>query len=178
VTDNGPDDSWHRARENPSLRSPERAGKIVLRSTLERAWLNAERRERLPAVNQIEINHFHQQADAQKLHEKYKIQTEGWAPFAEGQNGIFENETLRAIGAKHGKSVAQVVVRWHLQRKIVVIPKFVKKERMIQNFSVFDFALSDDDMTAINGLDTEKTAFFNHRDSEWVEKLSTRTLDL
>jgi diketogulonate reductase-like aldo/keto reductase len=134
--------------------------------------------ETVPAVNQIEINPFHQQMDAQKIHEKYKIQTEGWAPFAEGQNGIFENETLRSIGAKHGKSVAQVIVRWHIQRKVVVIPKSVKKERMIQNFSVFDFVLSADEMTAINGLDTEKTAFFNHRDPEWVEKLSTRKLEL
>jgi diketogulonate reductase-like aldo/keto reductase len=132
----------------------------------------------VPAVNQIEINPFHQQMDAQKLHEKYKIQTEGWAPFAEGQNGIFENDTLRSIGAKHGKSVAQIILRWHVQRNVVVIPKSVKKERMIQNFSVFDFALSDDEMNAINGLDTEKTAFFNHRDPEWVERLSTRKLDI
>lgn len=132
----------------------------------------------VPAVNQIEINPFHQQADAQQIHEKYKIQTEGWAPFAEGQNGIFENETLRSIGDRHGKSVAQIILRWHIQRNIVVIPKSVKKERMIQNFSVFDFELSDNDMDAINSLDTEKTAFFNHRDPEWVERLSTRKLDI
>lgn len=134
--------------------------------------------EVVPAVNQIEINPFHQQADAQKLHEKYKIQTEGWAPFAEGQNGIFENGTLRAIGAKHGKSVAQIILRWHIQRNIVVIPKSVKKERMIENFSVFDFTLSDEEMNAIKALDTEKSAFFNHRDPEWVERLSTRKLDI
>lgn len=132
----------------------------------------------VPAVNQIEINPFHQQADAQQIHEKYKIQTEGWAPFAEGQNGIFENETLRSIGDRHGKSVAQIILRWHIQRNIVVIPKSVKKERMIQNFSVFDFELSDNDMDAINSLDTEKTAFFNYRDPEWVERLSTRKLDI
>ncbi|HEX3810081.1 MAG TPA: aldo/keto reductase [Rhizomicrobium sp.] len=132
----------------------------------------------VPAVNQIEINPFHQQADAQKLHEKFNIQTEGWAPFAEGQNGIFENETLRSIGAAHGKSVAQIILRWHTQRKVVVIPKSVKKERMIQNFSVFDFALSDAEMNAINGLDTEKSAFFNHRDPDWVERLSTRKLEI
>lgn len=134
--------------------------------------------EVVPAVNQIEINPFHQQADAQKLHEKYKIQTEGWAPFAEGQNGIFENGTLRAIGAKHGKSVAQIILRWHIQRNIVVIPKSVKKERMVENFSVFDFTLGDDEMNAIKALDTEKSAFFNHRDPEWVERLSTRKLDI
>jgi len=96
----------------------------------------------VPAVSQIEINPFHQQLDAQKILEKYNIQTEGWAPFAEGQNGIFQNEKLRSIGTKYGKSVAQVIVRWHIQRKIVVIPKSVKKERMLENFSVFDFALS------------------------------------
>jgi diketogulonate reductase-like aldo/keto reductase len=131
-----------------------------------------------PAVNQIEINPFHQQADAQKLHERYRIQTEGWAPFAEGQHGIFENETLRTIGAKHGKSVAQVILRWHIQRKIIVIPKSVQKQRMVQNFAVFDFLLSDAEMSAINGLDTEKSAFFNHRDPEWVERLNTRKLDV
>ncbi len=131
-----------------------------------------------PAVNQIEINPFHQQIEAQKLNEKYKIQTEGWAPFAEGQNGMFENETLRAIGAKHGKSVAQVILRWHIQRKIVVIPKSVKKERIIQNFAVFDFVLDDSEMAAIKSLDTNTTAFFNHRDPEWVERLSTRKLDI
>ena len=134
--------------------------------------------EVVPAVNQIEINPFHQQAEAQTLHEKYKIQTEGWAPFAEGEKGIFENATLRAIGDKHGKSVAQVILRWHVQRKIVVIPKSVRKERIIQNFAVFDFALSDDEMRAINALDTKTSAFFNHRDPEWVERLSTRKLDI
>jgi diketogulonate reductase-like aldo/keto reductase len=132
----------------------------------------------LPAVNQIEINPFHQQRDAQIILEKYKIQTEGWAPFAEGQNGIFNNDTLGTIGAKYGKSIAQVVVRWHIQRNIVVIPKSVKKERMIENFAVFDFTLNDDDMKAIETLDTSKTNFFNHRDPEWVEKLSTRKLEI
>jgi diketogulonate reductase-like aldo/keto reductase len=132
----------------------------------------------VPAVNQIEINPFHQQLDAQGILEKYKIQTEGWAPFAEGQNGIFHNETLRAIGDRHGKSVAQVILRWHIQRGIVVIPKSVKRERMVENFSVFDFELSDDDMTSIRALDTNATAFFDHRNPDWVERLSTRKLDL
>jgi diketogulonate reductase-like aldo/keto reductase len=134
--------------------------------------------EVVPAVNQIEVNPFHQQSDAQKLLEKYNIQTEGWAPFAEGQNGIFQNEKLKSIGAKYGKSIAQVIVRWHIQRKIVVIPKSVKKERMAENFSVFDFLLSPADMDEIKALDTSTTAFFNHRDPEWVEKLSTRKLDI
>lgn len=131
-----------------------------------------------PAVNQIEVNPFHQRIEAQKLHEKYKIQLEGWAPFAEGQHGIFQNETLASIATKHGKSVAQVILRWHIQRKIVVIPKSVKRERMIENFSVFDFELSVEDMNAIRALDRKTSAFFDHRDPEWVERLNTRKLDI
>lgn len=131
-----------------------------------------------PAVNQIEVNPFNQRIEAQKLHEKYKIRTEGWAPFAEGQEDIFKNETLTRIGAKYGKSVAQVILRWHIQRQIVVIPKSVKKERMTENFSVFDFDLSDDDMAAIKTMDRQTTAFFDHRDPKWVESLSTRKLDI
>src|SRR5690349_17857781 len=119
-----------------------------------------------PAINQIEVNPFNQQIESQRLHEKFKIQTEGWAPFAEGQHGIFQNETLASIAGKYGKSVAQVILRWHIQRQIVVIPKSVKKERMVENFSVFDFELSDEDMTAIKTLDRETTAFFDHRDPE------------
>jgi 2,5-diketo-D-gluconate reductase A len=129
-----------------------------------------------PAVNQIEVNPFNQKIEEQQLHDKYNIQTEGWAPFAEGQHGIFQNETLTSIGAKHGKSVAQVILRWHMQRNIVVIPKSVKKERMVENFTVFDFELTDDDMRAIKALDTKTTAFFDHRDPKWVEQLGTRKL--
>lgn len=131
-----------------------------------------------PAVNQIEINPFNQKIEAQQLHDKYKIQTEGWAPFAEGQHGIFQSPTLTSIGAKYGKSVAQVILRWHIQRNIVVIPKSVKKERMTENFSAFDFELSDGDMSAIKTLDTQTTAFFDHREPKWVESLSTRRLDI
>ena len=131
-----------------------------------------------PAVNQIEVNPFNQKIEAQQLHDKFKIQTEGWAPFAEGQHGIFQNEPLTSIGAKYGKSVAQVILRWHIQRNIVVIPKSVKRERMTENFSVFDFELTNDDMSAIKTLDTKTTAFFDHRDPAWVERLSTRRLDI
>jgi 2,5-diketo-D-gluconate reductase A len=131
-----------------------------------------------PAVNQIEVNPFHQRIESQKLHDKYKIQTEGWAPFAEGKHDIFKNETLASIAAKHGKSVAQVILRWHIESDIIVIPKSVKKERMIENFSVFNFALSDEDMTAIRALDRKTTSFFDHRDPEWVERLSTRKLNI
>jgi len=132
----------------------------------------------MPAVNQIEINPFNQKIEAQQLHDKYKIQTEGWAPFAEGQHDIFKNPTLASIGAKYGKSIAQVILRWHIQRNIVVIPKSVKKERIIENFTVFDFQLSDQDMSAIKVLDTKTTAFFDHRDPKWVESLSTRRIDI
>lgn len=131
-----------------------------------------------PAVNQVEVNPFHQRIESQKLHGKYKIQTEGWAPFAEGQQGIFQNETLVSIAAKCGKSVAQVILRWHIQRRIIVIPKSVKKTRIIENFSVFDFEMSDEDMSAIRSLDRDTTAFFDHRDPEWVERLSTRKLNI
>jgi 2,5-diketo-D-gluconate reductase A len=131
-----------------------------------------------PAVNQIEGNPFNQRIDAQVIHEQFKIQTEGWAPFAEGQRDIFKKDTLVSTGAKYGKSVSQVILRWHIQRNIVVIPKSVNKDRMIQNFTVFDFELSNEDMSAIKALDTKTTAFFDHRDPEWVEKLSTRRLDV
>jgi diketogulonate reductase-like aldo/keto reductase len=121
----------------------------------------------IPAVNQI-----------QQINEQHKIQVEGWAPFAEGKNGIFKNEILASIAGAYGKSIAQVVVRWLIQRGIVVIPKSVKKERMAENFSVFDFALSDSDMNAIKALDTNTSNFFDHRDPEWVKSLSTRKLDI
>lgn len=132
----------------------------------------------VPAVNQIEISPFNQKVEEQQLHDKYGIRTEGWAPFAEGRNGIFENQTLRAIGAKYGKSIAQVILRWHVQRNIVVIPKSVKKERISENFSIFDFELTDGDMAGISGLDTKTTAFFDHRDPAWVESLANRKLDI
>jgi 2,5-diketo-D-gluconate reductase A len=131
-----------------------------------------------PAVNQIEVNPFNQQIEAQQILDKLNIQTEGWAPFAEGQHGIFQNDTLLKIGAKYGKSVAQIILRWHIQRKIVVIPKSVKKTRMAENFSVFDFQLDDADMDAIKALDRKTTAFFDHRDPKWVEQLNARKLDI
>jgi 2,5-diketo-D-gluconate reductase A len=132
----------------------------------------------VPAVNQIEIHPFHQQADAQRLNEQHKIQVEGWAPFAEGKNGIFQNEVLASIAAGHGKSVAQVILRWLIQRGIVAIPKSVKKERIKENFSVFDFELSPTDMEAIKALDTETSNFFDHRDPQWVESIGKRKLDI
>ncbi|WP_421590956.1 aldo/keto reductase [Shinella sp. M27] len=129
-----------------------------------------------PAVNQIEIHPFHQQDDAQKVLEEYNVQAEAWGPFAEGKNGLFTNNLLQSIGKRHGKSVAQVVLRWLLQRNIVAIPKSVRKERMAENFSVFDFALDQDDVAAIASLDQKSSSFFDHRDPAMVKWLGTRKL--
>lgn len=129
-----------------------------------------------PAVNQIEIHPFHQQGDAQEILEEYKVQPEAWGPFAEGKNGLFTNEVLQSIGGKHGKSTAQVVLRWLNQRGIVAIPKSVRKERMAENFAIFDFELDLDDVTKIASLDEKASAFFDHRDPAMVKRLGTRKL--
>jgi len=131
-----------------------------------------------PAVNQIEINPFHQQIEAQSFLKQHGVQTEGWAPFAEGRNNIFQNEVLQAIAARNQKTIAQVILRWHVQREIIVIPKSVRKERMADNFDVFDFELSQADTDAIATLDTKSTSFFDHRDPKWVQQLGTRKLDI
>ena len=125
-----------------------------------------------PAVNQVEANVFFQQQEAQKYMQSKGVVMEGWAPFAEGKNDLFHNETLRKIGDKHGKSIAQTVLRWLLQRGIVCIPKSVRKERMEQNFDVFDFQLDAEDMAQIAALDTGASCFFNHRDPAVVENLA------
>lgn len=125
-----------------------------------------------PAVNQVEANVFFQQQASQDYMESKGVVMEGWAPFAEGKNQLFQNETLRAIGEKYNKSVAQVVLRWLLQRGVVCIPKSVKKERMEENIHVFDFSLSEEDMAAIRRLDTGKSCFFDHRDAAVVENLA------
>ena len=130
--------------------------------------------ETTPAVNQIETHPFHQQTKAQEVMNKYKIQHESWGPFAEGKNNIFKNEVLKFIGDKYGKSVAQVILRWMIQRNIVVIPKSNHKERMAENFNVFDFELSEDDMKKIATLDTKNSYFFSHQDPEMVEWLCSR----
>lgn len=131
-----------------------------------------------PAVNQIEVNPFHQQIDTQKFLQDNGVQIEAWAPFAEGRNNIFQNELLLSIAAKHQKSVAQVVLRWLLQRGIVAIAKTTRKQRMIENISVFDFELSTEDMAAITTLDTKRSCFFDHRDPEIVKWLCSRKLDV
>jgi 2,5-diketo-D-gluconate reductase A len=131
-----------------------------------------------PAVNQVETHPFCQQIATQAFLQENKVQMESWAPFAEGRNHIFQNEVLLSIPRKYGKSVAQVILRWLLQRKVVAIPKSVRKERIVENFDVFDFALSEEDMDAIRGLDNEVSLFFDHRDPAIVKWLGERKLDL
>lgn len=131
-----------------------------------------------PAVNQIEVNPFQQQIDAQKFLQENNVQIEAWAPFAEGRNNIFKNALLLSIAAKYNKSVAQVILRWLLQRGIVVLSKSARKERMQENFNVLDFELSTEDMTAITTLDTRTSSFFDHRDPEKVKWLGERKLDV
>lgn len=127
-----------------------------------------------PMVNQIEIHPYHQQEESKKWHDKYDIQLEAWAPFGEGRGGIFKDPLLTEIGAKYSKTAAQVILRWHLQRGIVVIPKSVHYERMAENINIFDFELSDSDMESIAALDKKQSAFFSHNDPnivEWFTKL-------
>lgn len=127
--------------------------------------------EIVPAVNQVETNPFNQQIEAEAFMQSKGVQIESWAPFAEGKNNLFENETLQAIASKYRKSIAQVVLRWLIQRNVVVIPKSTHKERIIENFDVFDFELSQEDMKLIAGLDTKTSLFFSHRDPKMVEWL-------
>ncbi len=131
-----------------------------------------------PAVNQIEVNPFQQQIDTQRFLLENNVQVEAWAPFAEGRNNIFTNELLLSIAAKHGRSVAQVILRWLTQRGIVVLAKSVRKERMIENISVLDFELGAEDMTAITTMDTKTSSFFDHRDPQMVKWLGSRKLDV
>ncbi len=130
--------------------------------------------EVVPAVNQIETHPFNQQTETQKFLNENKVQIEAWGPFAEGRNNLFQNELLLLIGAKHKKRVAQVVLRWLTQRGIVAIPKSVRKERIKENFNIFDFELSIEDMEAITTLDMKTSSFFDHRDPEIVKWMGSR----
>ena len=127
-----------------------------------------------PAVNQIETHPFFQRTADQELMGERGVQIESWGPFAEGKNDLFTNPTLGEIGAAHGKSVAQVVLRWLTQRGVVVIPKSVRLERMRENIDIFDFALSDEQMARIAALDTGGSLFFDHRDPAMVSWLNSR----
>ena len=124
-----------------------------------------------PAINQVEVNPFCQRTYDQEIMEKKGVQIQSWGPFAEGRNGLFQNETLKVIGEKYDKSIAQVVLRWLTQRGVVCIPKSVHKERIEQNFDVFNFSLDDEDLKLIASLDTGKSCFFSHQDPAIIEML-------
>lgn len=126
-----------------------------------------------PAINQIETHPFNQQIKAQQFLSENGVQIQSWGPFAEGKNHLFTNELLVSIGKKYNKSVAQVVLRWLTQRGVVAIPKSVHKERIVENFSIFDFQLSEEDMKAIATLDTGASLFLDHRDPEMAKWLGT-----
>ena len=134
--------------------------------------------EIVPAVNQIETHPFHQQNETQKFLQENNVQIESWGPFAEGKNNIFHNELLLSIGKKYNKSIAQVILRWLIQRNVVAIPKSVRKDRMEENFNIFDFRLSEKDMNEIKELDTNASLFFDHRDPAMVKWLGERKLDV
>ncbi|MCC6413815.1 MAG: aldo/keto reductase [Saprospiraceae bacterium] len=129
--------------------------------------------EVVPAVNQIETHPFHQQIETQQFLQENNVQIQSWGPFAEGKNNIFHNELLATIGAKYNKTIAQVILRWLTQRGVVAIPKSVRKERMEENFNIFDFELSVEDMDAIQTLDTRTSSFFDHRDPAMVKWLGS-----
>lgn len=122
-----------------------------------------------PMVTQMETHILNQQIQLKEYADKYGIQLEAWAPFAEGRNGAFDNEVLKEIAAKYGKTTAQVMLRWNIQRGVVVLPKSTHKERMEENFNVFDFVLTNDDMEKIATLDTKTSSFFSHQDPAMVE---------
>jgi len=134
--------------------------------------------EIVPAINQIETHPFCQQIETAEFLKENNIQIESWGPFAEGKNNLFQNEVLAGIGEKYNKSIAQVVLRWLTQRGVISIPKSVQKERMKENFNIFDFELSTEDMEAIKTLDKKESSFFSHRDPEIVKWLGTRKLGI
>ncbi len=133
--------------------------------------------EVVPAVNQLETHPFCQQIETQRFLQENQVQIESWAPFAEGRNDMFQNDLLLALAARHRKSVAQIVLRWLTQRGVVAIPKSVRPQRIAENFDVFDFELSLEDMAAIATLDTGRSLFFDHRDPEMVRFLSEARRD-
>jgi diketogulonate reductase-like aldo/keto reductase len=133
--------------------------------------------EIVPAVNQVETHPFQQQISNQAFLQENKIQIESWAPFAEGRQGMFEHPVLMAIAVAHGKSIAQVILRWLIQRDIIVIPKTVSRARMVENFDVFGFELTDGEMEMIQDLDTHTSSFFDHRDPAMVKWLGNREID-
>ncbi|WP_172198413.1 aldo/keto reductase [Saccharibacillus qingshengii] len=134
--------------------------------------------EIIPAINQVETHPFNQQVDNADFMKENNVQIESWGPFAEGKNDLFHNEVLMSIGEKYKKSIAQVVLRWLTQRGVVAIPKSVRKERIVENFNIFDFELSQEDMKRIADLDTKQSLFFSHQDPAMVKWIGTRKLEL
>ncbi|PYY25792.1 aldo/keto reductase [Paenibacillus illinoisensis] len=134
--------------------------------------------EIVPAVNQVETHPFYHQTESATFMKKQGVQHQSWAPFAEGLNNMFGNEVLISIAAKHSKSVAQVVLRWLVQRGIVVIPKSVKKERIVENFNIFDFELDTEDIEQITALDTRKSLFLSYHDPEVAKMMGNWKIDL
>lgn len=132
----------------------------------------------VPMVNQIETHPFQQQLETQEFLTENGVQIESWGPFAEGRNNLFQNEILKKIGNKYNKTVAQVVLRWLTQRGIVAIPKSVHKERIKENFNIFDFDLAPEDMEAIATLDLKTSSFFDHRDPEIIKWMGSRKIEL
>jgi 2,5-diketo-D-gluconate reductase A len=132
----------------------------------------------IPAADQIETHPFCQQIETQRFLKENNVQMEAWAQFAEGKNNIFKNELLLSLSKKHGKSVAQVILRWLIQREVIVIPKSVHKERIVENFNVFDFELNREDMDEIATLDRKVSIFFDHRDPEMVKWLCSMKIDI
>ncbi|MGC9934853.1 aldo/keto reductase [Priestia aryabhattai] len=127
--------------------------------------------EVVPAVNQVETHPFCQQIESHNLMKDNNVQIMSWGPFAEGRNNMFQNEVLGSIAKRYSKSVAQVILRWLTQRGIIVIPKSIHKERIIENFNIFDFELNQEDMDTITTLDTKESVFFSHRDPDFVKWL-------
>ncbi|BFT69512.1 aldo/keto reductase [Paenibacillus sp. P36] len=134
--------------------------------------------EIVPAVNQVETHPFYQQTESAAFMKEQGVKHQSWAPFAEGLNNMFGNELLVSIAEKHNKSVAQVVLRWLVQHEVVVIPKSVRKERIIENFDIFDFDLSTDDIEQISTLDTQKSLFLSYHDPKFAKMLGTLRVDL
>lgn len=134
--------------------------------------------EVVPAVNQVEVNPFCQQVNARSVMADEGVQVQAWAPFAEGRNNLFGNEVLAGIAAQHGKTIAQVVLRWLMQQGVATIPKSVRRERMAENFAIWDFELSAGQMDRIAALDTGCSLFFSHQDPEMVKRLGSRVLDI
>ncbi|WP_145948494.1 aldo/keto reductase [Paenibacillus sp. Y412MC10] len=134
--------------------------------------------EIVPAVNQVETHPFYHQVESAAFMKEQRVQHQSWSPFAEGRNNLFSNEVLTSIAEKYNKSIAQVVLRWLVQREVVVIPKSVKKERIVENFNIFDFELSADDIEQISTLDTRESLFLSYRDPEVAKMMGNWVVDL